>query len=88
MTGLELAGQLSMGLVLGGAANTISAGLSEPRDAIEDIVEPYMIQQGFLQRTPRGRLLTPKAFEHLGLAVPDGPTPQMGLFAGDESEGP
>ena len=67
---------------------TISAGLSEPRDAIEDIVEPYMIQQGFLQRTPRGRLLTPKAFEHLGLAVPDGPTPQMGLLAGDGSEGP
>ena len=49
---------------------TISAALSEPRDAIEDIVEPYLIQQGFVQRTPRGRLLTPKAFAHLGLAAP------------------
>ncbi|MAY29246.1 MAG: Holliday junction branch migration DNA helicase RuvB [Aurantimonas sp.] len=49
---------------------TIAAALSEPRDAIEDIVEPYLLQQGFLQRTPRGRLLTQRAFAHLGLAVP------------------
>ncbi|MBZ8135367.1 Holliday junction branch migration DNA helicase RuvB [Afifella sp. IM 167] len=64
---------------------TISAALSEPRDAIEDIVEPFLIQKGFVQRTPRGRLLTPKAFAHLGLA---GPEPdrisQMGLFAGGD----
>src|SRR3712207_4552537 len=61
---------------------TISASLSEPRDAIEDIVEPYLIQQGFLQRTPRGRLLTPKSFAHLGLAVPQLPSAaQIGLFA-------
>ncbi len=65
---------------------TISAALSEPRDAIEDIVEPYLIQQGFVQRTPRGRLLTPKAFVHLGLAVPAPPSaPQVGLF-GDEGD--
>src|SRR5690606_18433905 len=65
---------------------TISAALSEPRDAIEDIVEPYLIQQGFVQRTPRGRLLTPQAFAHLGLAAPSRPgTAQAGLFpdAGD-----
>ncbi|KTQ94048.1 ATP-dependent DNA helicase RuvB [Aureimonas ureilytica] len=49
---------------------TIAAALSEPRDAIEDIVEPYLLQQGFIQRTPRGRLLTQHAFRHLGLAVP------------------
>lgn len=49
---------------------TIAASLSEPRDAIEDIIEPYLIQQGFLQRTPRGRVLTPRAFEHMGLAMP------------------
>ena len=49
---------------------TIAAALSEPRDAIEDIVEPYLLQQGFIQRTPRGRLLTANAFRHLGLAVP------------------
>lgn len=61
---------------------TIAAALSEPRDAIEEIIEPYLIQQGFIQRTPRGRLLAAKAFAHLGLAVPqkDAP-PQMGLFA-------
>ncbi|MBW3096307.1 Holliday junction branch migration DNA helicase RuvB [Pseudohoeflea coraliihabitans] len=49
---------------------TIAAGLSEPRDAIEDIIEPYLIQQGFIQRTPRGRLLTNRAFGHLGMAMP------------------
>ena len=63
---------------------TISAGLSEPRDAIEDIVEPYLIQTGLVQRTPRGRLLTPHAFRHLGLAVPSRENAgQFGLFAGD-----
>ncbi len=65
---------------------TIAAALSEPRDAIEEIVEPYLIQQGFVQRTPRGRLLTPQAFTHLGLEAPrqtaDG---QYGLFSeGDD----
>ena len=61
---------------------TIAAALSEPRDAIEDIIEPYLIQLGFLQRTPRGRLLTPHAFRHLNLAVPaQAPAPgQFGLF--------
>jgi Holliday junction DNA helicase RuvB len=49
---------------------TIGAALSEPRDAIEDIVEPFLIQKGFVQRTPRGRILTPHAFRHLGLTVP------------------
>ena len=51
---------------------TMAAALSEPRDAIEDIIEPYLIQQGFLQRTPRGRVLTVHAFRHIGLAVPQG----------------
>jgi Holliday junction DNA helicase RuvB len=64
---------------------TISAALSEPRDAIEDIVEPYLIQQGFVQRTPRGRLITPKAFTHLGLAAPALPSAaQMSIFADDQ----
>ena len=62
---------------------TIAAALSEPRDAIEDIIEPYLIQQGFLQRTPRGRVMTPHAYRHLGLAVPSSTPPQMPLF-GDE----
>ena len=64
---------------------TIAAALSEPRDAIEEIVEPYLIQQGYIQRTPRGRILTPQAFKHLGLAVPGGEVmPQMGLFTDDD----
>ena len=62
---------------------TIAAALSEPRDAIEDIIEPYLIQQGFLQRTPRGRVLTAIAFKHLGLVEPKRETPQFGLFTED-----
>ncbi|HWA17629.1 MAG TPA: Holliday junction branch migration DNA helicase RuvB [Devosia sp.] len=51
---------------------TIAAALSEPRDALEEIVEPYLIQQGFIQRTPRGRMLTALSFQHLGMTVPQG----------------
>ena len=63
---------------------TIAAALSEPRDAIEDIIEPYLIQQGFLQRTPRGRVLTAPAFKHLGLVEPKRELPQFGLFTEEE----
>jgi Holliday junction DNA helicase RuvB len=64
---------------------TIAAALSEPRDAIEEIVEPFLIQQGFVQRTPRGRLLTPQAFGHLGLPAPQGSrVEQIGLFSDDQ----
>lgn len=59
---------------------TMAAALSEPRDAIEEIIEPYLIQQGFLQRTPRGRVLTGHAFRHLGLDEPARPAAQFGLF--------
>lgn len=60
---------------------TIAAGLSEPRDAIEDIIEPYLIQQGFIQRTPRGRVLTANAWRHLGLEAPkDLVRQQINLF--------
>ena len=59
---------------------TIAAALSEPRDAIEEIIEPYLIQQGFVQRTPRGRLLTGHAFKHLGLAEPTRDIAEAGLF--------
>jgi Holliday junction DNA helicase RuvB len=64
---------------------TIAAALSEPRDAIEEIIEPFLIQQGLLQRTPRGRLLTGHAFRHLGLAEPARDPAQFGMFGqGDE----
>lgn len=54
---------------------TLAAALSEPKDAIEDIIEPYLIQSGFIQRTPRGRALTPAAYAHLGLQPPRGAPP-------------
>jgi holliday junction DNA helicase RuvB len=60
---------------------TMAAALSEPRDAIEEIVEPFLIQCGYLQRIPRGRLLTPQAFRHLGLTPPQDRAAQFGLFA-------
>lgn len=63
---------------------TIAAALSEPRDAIEDIIEPYLIQQGLLQRTPRGRMLAAGAFRHLGLEMPKGLRAQLDLLAGQE----
>jgi holliday junction DNA helicase RuvB len=64
---------------------TIAAGLSEPRDAIEDIIEPYLIQQGFIQRTPRGRVLTANAWRHLGLEAPaELAQAQINLFQQDD----
>ncbi|MEO1265144.1 MAG: Holliday junction branch migration DNA helicase RuvB, partial [Pseudomonadota bacterium] len=69
---------------------TISAALSEPRDAIEEIVEPYLLQQGFIGRTPRGRITTMKTYRHLGLA--GGPSDssaaaaQENLFAGNDDK--
>ncbi|MGB6324649.1 MAG: Holliday junction branch migration DNA helicase RuvB [Methylocella sp.] len=65
---------------------TIAASLSEPRDGIEDIIEPFLIQRGFVQRTPRGRILTPHAFRHLGLPEPAGERPQLPLFLEEEGE--
>jgi holliday junction DNA helicase RuvB len=64
--------------------DTLAAALSEPRDAIEDIIEPFLIQKGFLQRTPRGRLLTGFAFQHLGLPEPTRDPAQFGLFSGED----
>jgi holliday junction DNA helicase RuvB len=64
--------------------DTIAAALSEPRDAIEEIIEPFLIQKGFVQRTPRGRLLTSHAFRHLGLAEPARDPAQFRLFGQDE----
>ena len=51
-------------------AETLSAALSEERDTIEEVVEPYLIQQGLLMRTPRGRVLAEGAYRHLGMSVP------------------
>ena len=65
---------------------TIAAALSEPRDAIEEIIEPFLIQKGLMQRTPRGRLLTSHAFRHLGLAEPARDPSQFHLFGNSEEQ--
>jgi Holliday junction DNA helicase RuvB len=66
--------------------DTIAASLSEARDGIEEIVEPFLIQQGFVKRTPRGRLLTSHAFHHLGLAVPQRPEITQGVLPLGETD--
>ncbi|MFT4791962.1 MAG: Holliday junction DNA helicase RuvB [Paracoccaceae bacterium] len=62
---------------------TMAAALSESRDAIEEVIEPFLLQQGLLQRTPRGRMLARKAWVHLGLTPPKVPDPRPGLFEED-----
>jgi holliday junction DNA helicase RuvB len=60
---------------------TLAAALGDERDVIEEVIEPYLIQEGFVQRTPRGRMLTLSAFRHLDLPAPAGLVPQLDLFA-------
>ncbi|MFC7407676.1 Holliday junction branch migration DNA helicase RuvB [Hydrogenophaga atypica] len=60
--------------------DNIAASIGEERDTIEDVIEPYLIQQGFLQRTPRGRVATLAAYRHLGVTPP---TTEGGLFGAD-----
>jgi Holliday junction DNA helicase RuvB len=50
--------------------DNLAAAIGEERDTIEDVLEPYLIQQGYLQRTPRGRIATPMAYRHFGVAAP------------------
>ena len=54
--------------------------IGEERDTIEDVLEPYLIQQGFLQRTPRGRVATLLTYRHFGLAAPDSSNPVRDLW--------
>ena len=56
---------------------TIAASLSEEPDTIMDVVEPYLLQLGFIDRTPQGRVATSRAYEHLGLRPPAGPQPRL-----------
>jgi Holliday junction DNA helicase RuvB len=63
---------------------TVAAALGEERDVLEEVIEPYLIQQGFLMRTPRGRVLTDHAFAWIGLRPPARPGPQLDLL-GDAS---
>ena len=72
---------------------TLAAGLSEPRDTIEEVVEPYLIQLGLVARTARGRCLNDRGWQHLGLTPPPATPPQAsgqgGLFdaGSDEAQG-
>ncbi|NHF73065.1 Holliday junction branch migration DNA helicase RuvB [Paracoccus xiamenensis] len=83
--GLDGADRRYLGLIAenyGGGpvgVETISAALSESRDAIEEVIEPYLLQQGLIARTPRGRMLAAKGWRHLGLDAPKAPQ-QSGLF--------
>jgi Holliday junction DNA helicase RuvB len=63
--------------------DTLAAALAEARDALEEVVEPFLIQQGFLMRTPRGRMATGRAYEHLGLKAPRGLPKAGDLFEGE-----
>jgi Holliday junction DNA helicase RuvB len=73
------------GIYKGGpvGVETLAAGLSEPRDTIEEVIEPYLIQLGLIARTARGRCLNDHGWQHLGMTPPNG-GPQGGLF---DSEG-
>ena len=51
--------------------STLAAAIDEEGDTIADVYEPYLLQQGFIKRTPRGRVATPRAFEHLGVTIPE-----------------
>ena len=67
--------------------STLAVTLGEEPDTIEDVYEPYLLQQGLIQRTPRGRMLAARAWRHLGLEAPrapDAPRPQGDLFDGGQ----
>ncbi|MDP9481188.1 MAG: Holliday junction branch migration DNA helicase RuvB [Actinomycetota bacterium] len=76
--GLDRADRDYLGLVIdkfGGGpvgVGTISVALGEARDTVEDVYEPYLLQSGLIQRTPRGRIATHRAYDHLGVSVPNG----------------
>ena len=63
--------------------DNIAASIGEERDTIEDVIEPFLIQQGFLQRTPRGRIATLAAYRHLGVVTPAATQQAAGLFGTD-----
>ena len=68
--------------------DTVAAALSEQRDTLEEVIEPYLIQQGFLMRTQRGRALTPASYKHLGLIAPQRLADQFDMLEESKDEGP
>ena len=65
--------------------DTLAAALSEQRDVIEEVIEPYLLQQGFIDRTPRGRVLSPNAYEHLGIQLKDKQT-QLEMLSNNRTD--
>jgi len=59
---------------------SLAAAVGEERGTLEDVIEPFLIQQGFLMRTARGRMASRAAYQHFGLKVPDRPPATLGLF--------
>ncbi len=74
--------QVTIDLFGGGPVgiDALAAAIGEERGTIEDVIEPYLIQQGYLMRTPRGRMATRRAWQHLGLTPPPAAEPQRGMF--------
>ena len=67
--------------------DSLAAAVSEERGTIEDVIEPYLIQQGYIMRTPRGRVATRIAWQHMGLTMPDaGKSSQASMFEVDSFE--
>ncbi|WP_439515622.1 Holliday junction branch migration DNA helicase RuvB [Oceanibaculum nanhaiense] len=73
---------------LGGpvGVETMAAALGEQRDVLEEVIEPYLMQQGLVQRTPRGRMLAPQGYRYLGLAMPQDRLAQLDLLAAAETD--
>jgi holliday junction DNA helicase RuvB len=67
-------------------AETIAAALADERDVVEEVIEPYLIQQGFVQRTPRGRMLTDLAYDYIGVKRLHPRAVQLDLLAQDEAD--
>ena len=65
-------------------ADTLAAALSEARDSVEDVIEPYLMQKGYVARTPRGRIAAPLAYERMGLPVPQDANAASDLFKADD----
>lgn len=64
--------------------DTLSAALAEERDTVEDVIEPFLIQRGLIQRTPRGRVLSDNGYKHIGLAVPQRDPAQFDMLNGED----
>ncbi|MGE0152300.1 MAG: Holliday junction branch migration DNA helicase RuvB [Reyranellaceae bacterium] len=65
---------------------TLSAALSEQRDVLEDVIEPYLMQQGFVLRTPRGRMLAELGYRHIGMPIPRGAQAQFDLLRSEDAD--